>query len=504
MTQTAIREIERKYELPDGVAIPSLDGLPGVEADSAADVFQLEAVYYDTPDLRLATHRVTLRRRTGGDDAGWHLKLPAGTDGRDEIHWPLGRASRTVPAELAGLVAAYTRGRALEPVARIRTKRTRRRLRDTAGSVLAEVVADEVAGQTLGRESTVSSWSELEVELAGGHRDLLDTVEARFRSAGVRRSESASKLARVLGTQPAGRWGTKRRRRATVGELVVDHLRQQVETMLEYDPRVRRDEPDSVHKMRVATRRLRSALQTFGTVVDRPATRAVTDELKWLAGVLGEARDLEVLRASLDKKIASTPDELVVGPVQARVTGHLAHQQAEARDHVLEALNGKRYFALLDALDALVDEPPLTRKARRPAGRALPKTLRRNHRRVTRRLNAAATLPTGADRDVELHEARKAAKRARYAGELSRPALGKTAKRYASAMEDVQEELGAHQDSVVARQVLREIGMQAHLAGENGFTFGLLHRGEQAAADAVEERIPAVRKAVRAAGRSLG
>ncbi|GAA3394823.1 CYTH and CHAD domain-containing protein [Cryptosporangium minutisporangium] len=502
MAQTAVREIERKYELPEGVSIPSLDDLPGIAVDRAADVFELEAVYFDTTDLRLATHRVTLRRRTGGEDAGWHLKLPAGPDGRDEIHWPLGRASRTVPAELAALVAAYTRGRTLEPVARIRTTRTRRRLRDTGGSVLAEVVADEVAGQTLGAESTLSSWSELEVELAGGSREVLDTVEARLRSAGVRRSPSASKLARVLGTQPAADQGAPRRR-PTVGQLVVDHLREQVWTMLEYDPRVRRDEPDAVHKMRVATRRLRSALQTFGAVVDRSATRPVTDELKWLAGVLGEARDLEVLRASLDEKIAATADELVVGPVQARVTGHLAHQQGEAREHVLAALNGKRYFALLDALDALVEDPPLTRKARGRAARALPRTLRRGQRRVARRVDAAAALPSGEQRDVELHEARKAAKRARYAGELARPALGKAAKRYATAMEDVQEELGAHQDSVVARQVLRELGMQAHLAGENGFTFGLLHRGEQAAADAVEARIPVVRKAVRAAGRAL-
>ena len=562
MTQTVVREVERKYELPEGVALPSLDDLPGIETDPTADVFQLEAVYFDTADLRLATHRVTLRRRTGGDDAGWHLKLPAGVDGRDEIRSPLGRASRTVPADLASLVAAYTRGAPLVPVARIRTTRTRRRLRDEDGAVLAEIVADEVAGQTLGRESTVSSWSEAEVELAGGSEELLDRVEQRLRSAGVRRSASASKLARVLGDRlPGGRPGGesgrgadeapddgvrsergrsergrsgkrgsakdrsgkdrsgkgraakgragqaaegRANRRPTVGRLVADHLREQVEAVLEHDPRVRRDEPDSVHKMRVATRRLRSALQTFGAVVDRSATRPITDELKWLAGVLGEARDLEVLRASLEEKVGALPDELVVGPVKARITGHLAHQQAEARDHVLEALNSKRYFALLDALDALVAEPPLTAKSRSGADRALPKTLLRNQRKVAQRVEAAAALPPGEERDVELHEARKSAKRARYAGELAQPALGSAAKRFAADMESVQEELGAHQDSVVARQVLRELGMQAHLAGENGFTFGLLYRGEQAGADTVEAHIPTVRKAVRAAARRLG
>jgi CHAD domain-containing protein len=490
--------------LPDGAALPDLNDLPGIAADPTADVFQLEAVYYDTTDHRLAAHRVTLRRRTGGDDAGWHLKLPAGPDGRDEIHRPLGRATRTVPAELTALVAGYTRGRPLRPVARIQTTRTRRRLRDSDGAVLAEVVADDVAGQTLGRESALSSWSEVEVELTGGPMDLLDTVEARLRSAGVRRSGNASKLARVLGDQPAQRSTRTRSRRQTTGQLVVDHLRSQVETMLAYDPRVRRDEPDSVHKMRVATRRLRSALQTFGRVVDRAATRPITDELRWLAGVLGTARDLEVLRASLEEKLAGTPAELVVGPVPARVTGHLAHQQAQAREELLAGLSGDRYYALLDALDALVAEPPLTSRARRSATTELPKTLRRNHRRATRLVASAAEQGPGTERDTALHEARKAAKRARYAGELAVPALGKRAKKFAADMEAVQEELGAHQDSVVARQVLRELGMQAHLAGENGFTFGVLYRGEQAAADAIEARIPAVVRGVRRAGRRLG
>jgi CHAD domain-containing protein len=501
VVQTVVREVERKYELPAGVVLPDLGGLPGVEPDVAADVFQLEAVYYDTTDLRLAAHRVTLRRRTGGDDAGWHLKLPADADARDEIHFPLGRAAKTVPADLARLVG-YTRGLPLAPVARIQTTRTRRRLRDRGGEVLAEVVADEVAGQTLGRESTLSSWSEVEVELAGGKTSLLDVVEARLRTAGVHRSSRASKLARVLGLPATP--GAKSRRARTVGDLVVGHLRTQVETVLAYDPRVRRDEPDAVHKMRVATRRLRSALQTFGDVVDRPRTRALTGELKWLAGVLGESRDLEVLRAGLEAKVAATAGELVVGPVQARVTGHLAHQQAAARERLLAALSGDRYYAVLDALDALVLAPPLTSKAGRPARKALPKTLLHAQRRVGRRLASAAVLARGTERDVAIHEARKAAKRARYAGELAEQAVGKSAKRFAADLEDVQETLGAHQDSVVARGVLRELGMQAHLAGENGFTFGLLHRAELATADDIERRLPAVRKRVRKARRRLG
>lgn len=91
-----------------------------------------------------------------------------------------------------------------------------------------------------------------------------------------------------------------------------------------------------------------------------------------------------------------------------------------------------------------------------------------------------------------MHEARKAAKRARYAAEAARPSLGKPAKRFAKRVKAVQSLLGDHQDSVVARGALRDLGVQAHAAGESAFTWGLLHGQEEAAGAAREREFPEV------------
>jgi inorganic triphosphatase YgiF len=121
-----ITETETKYDVPAGLALPSLDALAQVDrAVAPAQEDQLEAEYYDTADLRLIRAGITLRRRRGGDDAGWHLKLPAGPDSRREIRLPLGRSASRVPAELSRLVRAWTRGEPLRPVVQMTTRRQR-------------------------------------------------------------------------------------------------------------------------------------------------------------------------------------------------------------------------------------------------------------------------------------------------------------------------------------------------------------------------------------------
>ncbi len=151
---------------------------------------------------------------------------------------------------------------------------------------------------------------------------------------------------------------------------------------------------------------------------------------------------------------------------------------------MLAALDSGRYFGILDELDRLLDDPPQTAAAAQPAERVLPQAVGHAYRRTKRRVHRAKRAPAGAARDVALHEARKAAKRARYAADAAEPALGKQARRFAKRMKAVQSVLGDHQDAVTARTVAREIGMRAHLAGENAFSFGLLN--ERAHRDALE------------------
>jgi CHAD domain-containing protein len=480
-----VYETEMKYEAPPGTTVPPLDSLPSVAGTAGPQEQLLEAEYYDTDDMRLMRDGVTLRRRRGGSDPGWHLKLPAGGSTRREIQLPLGRG-RQVPARLAGLVRGYTRGEALRPVARISTRRQVVTLIDNAGISLAEIAADDVSAQTLGEETMISQWAEVEVELTGGRPRLLKAADAQLRRDGLQPSARAAKLERALGwsapgdSRPAanGRSGRRHAGPASAGDVVLAYLREHAARLKSLDPLVRADEPDAVHQMRVTTRRLRSTLQSFGKIIPRSGTAEMLAELKWLGGVLGEARDAEVLASRLAHNLRTIPAELVLGPAEARVQGHFAPIQAAARANVLAALDSARYFALRDALDELLADPPLSAEADRPAGRVLPATARRTYRRTRRRIRHAGRTPPGRDQESAYHEARKAAKRARYAGEAVSPALGQDARRFTKQMKKIQSVLGDHQDAVVARGVDRELGIGAHLAGENAFTFGLLYERE--------------------------
>ena len=106
--------------------------------------------------------------------------------------------------------------------------------------------------------------------------------------------------------------------------MVQAYLKVQVAKLRSLEPKVRADEFDSVHQMRVATRRLRATLRSFGKVIPRPATEKLAGELKWLGGLLGEARDGEVLPQHLLASLETVPVEQLIGPVQARVQGHFA------------------------------------------------------------------------------------------------------------------------------------------------------------------------------------
>jgi CHAD domain-containing protein len=471
-----VNETETKYDAPAGTGLPRLDGLPQVARISGPDEEDLEAEYYDTDDLRLIRAGITLRRRRGGDDAGWHLKLPVGTDTRREIRLPLGRARRQVPGELAELVRVHTRGEPLRPVARVTTNRQRLILLDGAGESLAEVAADDVSAEALGGTAAMSRWHEVEVELTGGDRQLLKAADELLRRDGLRPAGRSAKLERALADrlpEPAHQAPLTSSSRA--GQVVLAYLRAYAGRLKSLDPMVRRDEPDAVHQMRVATRRLRSTLRSFGKIIRRDRTQRLAGELKWLGTVLGEARDAEVLAGHLLERLHDAPAELVIGPVQARVQGHFASKYADARTALLEALGSGRYFSLLDELDKLMAEPPLTPQAARPAADVLPPAARRPYRQVRRRMRRARHARAGQPMDEALHEARKAAKRARYAGEAMAPAIGKQASRFAKQMKQVQSVLGDHQDAVIARQVERELGISAHFAGENAFSYGLLY-----------------------------
>ena len=167
-------EVERKFDVVESTVSPSFEGIAAVAHVEKSPVQSLDAMYFDTPTHDLARHKVTLRRRTGGTDAGWHLKLPAGPDARTEVRAPLtsGAEQDTVPAELRDIVLAIVRDRPLEPVARISTQRETQVLYGAGGAALAEFSNDHVtawrAATSDGPESRPAEqeWREWELELA--------------------------------------------------------------------------------------------------------------------------------------------------------------------------------------------------------------------------------------------------------------------------------------------------------------------------------------------------
>ncbi|WP_149830559.1 CYTH and CHAD domain-containing protein [Streptomyces tailanensis] len=490
------REIERKYE-SDESGLPDLTGVAGVATVIDKGVAELDAVYYDTPDERLAAASITLRRRTGGDDEGWHLKFPVSSGVRDEIQSPL---SDTLPRELAGLVRSRVREAELVPLVRLLSTRDVSDLLDAEGSLLAEVSVDAVVAQRLTEDGRTAQWSEIEVELADdGDPAFLDKVDKKLRKAGVRPSESPSKLARALReTAPKSKnKGKKKRGKAeelgepvTPGDHVLAYVRAQRDAIVAFDPAVRRDVFDSVHSMRVATRRLRSTFKSYGKVLDRAVTDPIGDELKWLAGELGVDRDQEVLTERLTEALADLPESLVTGPVRTRLRTWAETDGAGARSGLIAILDGQRYLDLLDSLDAVIADPPLLKAAFKDPEKVIRKAVERGFGKVSALVEEALAHPSGADRDVPMHEARKKAKRARYAAEAATPLLGGPAKDLVRDMKSLQNHLGDHQDSVMARETLREIAFQAHEAGESAFTYGLLYGREERRAELAEAALP--------------
>src|SRR3984957_8473390 len=177
----------------------------------------------------------------------------------------------------------------------------------------------------------------------------------------------------TIRTPPApapGRAPQRRRftRHSSAGEVVLASLDTQAAQLSVLDLAVRRDKPDAVHQMRVTVRRLRSALQSFTAIVSKAETGHLRGELKWLSGVLGAARDNEVLADHLHAGLKAVPMELVLGPAQARITAHFAPLEASTRRAVLDALDSERYQALRAELGRLLDSPPLTHGGAEPAG----------------------------------------------------------------------------------------------------------------------------------------
>lgn len=463
------RERETKWDVGEDFSLPALDGLlSGARHDSTTS--RIESIYHDTPDYSLQRHGITLRRRIGGGEDGWQLKVPEGAD-RVELRFP---DDVEVPAEATQLVAGLVYGDALVPVATISTHRDRHRF--VAGQTLLAEIADDRVRADL-PTGFARDWREVEIELGEDVEEFPSELVTALKRAGARRSRWSSKLARAV------EWRPERRRHE---DPVAAYLRQQAEEILAGDLARRRGE-DAVHRTRTAIRRLRSTLRVFAPLLSLdPSARLVADqELRWFAGLLGQVRDRQVQRTRFADALATLPPELVLGPVAERVVGTLLSEQARHEEDLEREAASQRCLALLRLLDGWSQEPPVAAASSSAVRKAAGKAARKAARKAERRLRAA-----GSDgSDVSLHRARKAAKRARYAAELLEP-LGH-GRRQERRFHKVQAVLGDLQDTVVAREMLRRL-VSGTPAGESGFTVGLLYAREEQEATRLRQRVAAL------------
>ncbi len=465
----ATREREAKLGAWAGFTLPDLTGvLEGVTVRPLPER-RLDAVYFDTADLRLARWGASLRYRAG-DGTGWTVKLADGDDGPALVRRELtfqGKQSSTVPADVANLVRAYARSAPLVPAARLRTRRRGVELVDAEGLRLAEVVDDEVSvyeGRRL-----ASRFRELEVELeADASVSLLRAVIAALHQAGAGAVEPIPKVVRALGARASERAELVEERPgedATAGDVVRGAIAASVIRILRHDAGVRiGDDPEDVHQARVGTRRLRSDLQTFESLLDPEWLAEIVSELKWLGGALGSVRDADVLLERLRRQAASLPQADASGA--ASIVRRLVQQREVARAGLLEAMAGPRYIELLDRLVAAAQNPVLLPDADGKADEVLPALVLRPWKKLSKAVKELDDPPP----DEQLHAVRIRAKRCRYAVEAVAPVVGKDAKRLASAVAGLQGVLGDHQDAVVAEDWLREAaraaGVSKLVAGE--------------------------------------
>jgi CHAD domain-containing protein len=496
-------EEERKYDVGAAFKLPNLRPvLPKGGVVVAQPVKTLRATYYDTSDLRLARAGVSLRFREGEPGKPpWTAKLPtSGADTRDEISRDGG--NRRIPAELVSLLTANHRGAALEPAVTIRTLRRAYELRDRSGAVLAEVADDTVS--VLDGRKVVGQFREVELERRDGGAKLLDKVDAALQAAGAKRGALVPKQARALGERatappdlpvpeplPASD-------RVTAAEVVTAALRKDIARVFGADPYLRLREPlpdgdTPVHQMRVGCRRLRSDLRTFKPLLDTQWADNLRAGAGWLAGVLGAARDAEVLRARLHRTAEADPVAPLDAPAVARMDAELAARQEEALQALDDAVASERYLTLLDVLVEAARAPQLVEAAQEPAADALTRLVGKPWRQFAGGgrdgVGAADLDPAGADDDW--HAARIRGKRARYAVEAVAKLLGGGAAGLAATLADVQDLLGEHQDAAIAAETWLAVARSDPDDHALAITAGRLVERERAAVRRARDRFPA-------------
>jgi CHAD domain-containing protein len=356
-----------------------LAALAATDSTNGSRIFT--ATYHDTKDKRLARAGIVLRRRMENGKSVWEVEVGNATRAADG--GPGGP-----PEEILRLLTAPLRGRELVEVAKTRTR---------------------------------SDGDDVETAVLEGQHVITVVPDWKPRLPAPAKRRTLKRSAPALDRFRA-------------------YMQEQVDELARHDPGARLgDDPERIHRMRVAARRARSALRTARPFVDKAWADELRAELKWLGGELSPARDLDVLIVAL------APDAAQLGKPAAPIVRLLEADRRRAQKRLARALESPRYVALLGELERAADAPRV-----RAVDAKLDKLARKDFKRLRKAVRALGKNPS----DEALHDVRKRAKRARYSAEL---VGGKRVQRFVDEAKAFQDVVGEHQDAVVAQEQLTGI-----------------------------------------------
>jgi triphosphatase len=484
---------------------PSAAGLAVVPGRAS----ELADVYYDTQDWRFFRAGYALRVRRDGESAEATMKARVPAEGglrrRREISEPLEGVEtlKGIPGPVGERARRLAGTADLRPLFEVRTRRRTFALRtetpfsgeiveDTSGNIrrqnseqdaiVAEIALDVSEIFANGGASTHLSRIEVEVgsdaAIHDGVGDFVQVLREALKLRPTRRSKFRTGLS-VAGLSPevAPDLGpTKIDATMSCGEVAFAILRRHFAAMMAHEPGVRLGEdPEELHDMRVATRRLSAALKLYSDALPKRSERYERD-LRWVGGALGEVRDLDVHLQRLSEEAASRN-----GEVLEEVVSLLRERRVEARRGMLEALDSNRYERLIANFSATL------RRGRSPSPtapilEAAPNLVRDRYKKVRKSANTLSE-----DSPPEhFHELRKKGKRLRYAWEPLQEIYGKPAQKMVKLLKNMQDDLGDHQDLIVAAGLMEELGSAGDRPPQDAFSMGSM--GERYSREASEIR----------------
>ena len=460
---SAVPEVEWQFDAVDLRPVDRWLRAPrsDVTIDSMAGVREQVDVYADTADWRL--HRGGYSLRVRGHSGTFEATLKSITTStaalkrRTEVSAKVPTTDFEDIRELEGPIGRVVRAMAgshpLQQLVEIRTQRSTFGL-SVGGARVGEIVLDSTTIPIEGGEP--ARLQRVEVEVAPEAVERLHLFVEEFRESCGLTAAPMSKL--DVGFLATGRspsasldFGpTTVGPEVSTGELAFAVLREQFEIFLRKEPGTRfREDPEELHDMRVATRRMRAALGLFGDALPVRLGR-LGDELKWVAGVLGGVRDLDVQLDQVDAWERDFPPADRSSFQTLR--GLLEDKRRSAEAAMIAALDSARYERLVARFAALLRRGPLRRSvpSRTPILVAGPDVVARPYRRFRK---AGRGLITESPPEA-FHKLRIRAKRLRYALEFTEPVYGKRAKALIKRLTALQDLLGEHQDAQVAMQRL--------------------------------------------------